>query len=246
MLEHLTGGEFLLDAASGAIAHPEYLAFSWFYKHRVCVDMSMTALQEADRKLRPNDFCCLADICHLPFREESFDAAVSGYTIQHIPAEQQADAVRELHRVLRRGRSMFVITGQPRGAAHQALMLGMRARGKVRKLLGNVPIRAIEPQSSAGSPPGRLYYFVPALSWWKELARELGASCRIQGLRLFEKFEFEWLFGDSTESARAVRAWESRHPKLTARLGPSVLVEVRREASSALNERDHIPSGGKD
>jgi len=232
LLERLTGGEFLLDAASGAIAHPEYLAYSWFYKHRVCVDMSMTALQEADRKLRANDFCCLADICHLPFREESFDAAVSGYTIQHIPAEQQGDAARELHRVLRRGSSMFVITGHPRGAVHRALMLGMRARGKMRKLLGKVPVRAAEAPSSATSSPGALYFFVPPLSWWHELARELGATCSIQGLRLFEKFEFDWLFGESNESARAVRAWERKHPKLTARLGPAVVVELRRDAPS--------------
>jgi hypothetical protein len=36
LLPRLSGGEFVLDAASGAIAHPEYLAYSWFYKYRVC------------------------------------------------------------------------------------------------------------------------------------------------------------------------------------------------------------------
>jgi hypothetical protein len=44
ILDRLAGGGFMLDAASGAIAHPEYLAFSWFFKSRVCVDMSITAL----------------------------------------------------------------------------------------------------------------------------------------------------------------------------------------------------------
>jgi hypothetical protein len=31
LLSRLSGGEFLLDAASGPIAHPEKLAYAWFY-----------------------------------------------------------------------------------------------------------------------------------------------------------------------------------------------------------------------
>src|SRR5262249_24136181 len=62
ILDRLRGGQFVLDAASGAISPPEKLAFSWFYKSRVCVDMSVTALLEADAKLRDGDFCCLADV----------------------------------------------------------------------------------------------------------------------------------------------------------------------------------------
>ena len=42
-LDRLMVGEFFLDAASGAIPHPEYFAYSWFYKYRVCVDISLTA-----------------------------------------------------------------------------------------------------------------------------------------------------------------------------------------------------------
>jgi uncharacterized protein YbaR (Trm112 family) len=79
ILDRLPGGGFVLDAASGAIAHPEYLAFSWFFKSRVCVDMSVTALRAADGKLRQSDFCCLADICRLPFQDGAFDGAISGY-----------------------------------------------------------------------------------------------------------------------------------------------------------------------
>jgi hypothetical protein len=51
LVDRLSGGDFVLDAASGAIAHPEYLAYSWFYKYRVCVDISLEALREAQAKL---------------------------------------------------------------------------------------------------------------------------------------------------------------------------------------------------
>jgi hypothetical protein len=80
LLPRLSGGDFVLDAAGGPIAHPEYLAYSWFYKYRVCLDMSLTALREAQAKLEGKGFCCMANICHLPFREEVFDGVVSGYT----------------------------------------------------------------------------------------------------------------------------------------------------------------------
>jgi ubiquinone/menaquinone biosynthesis C-methylase UbiE len=97
ILDRFSDGGFVLDAASGAIAHPEYLAFSWFFKSRVCLDISIAALTEPGGKLRQRDFCCLADICRRPFRDETFDAAISGYTIQHIPAQR---AVQELYRVV--------------------------------------------------------------------------------------------------------------------------------------------------
>jgi ubiquinone/menaquinone biosynthesis C-methylase UbiE len=57
----------------------------------------LTALREADGKLRESDFCCLADICGLPFRDETFGGAISGYTIQHMPDSQQVMAIKELY-----------------------------------------------------------------------------------------------------------------------------------------------------
>ena len=40
-------GTYFLDAGSGPIARPEYLAYSAGYARRICVDMSETALREA-------------------------------------------------------------------------------------------------------------------------------------------------------------------------------------------------------
>jgi uncharacterized protein YbaR (Trm112 family) len=110
ILDRLPGGDFVLDAASGAIPHSEHLAFSWFFKSRVCVDMSITALLEASMKLRQMDFCCLADICRLPYRDDSFDGAVSGYTIQHIPESLQLAAIKEIFRVIRPNAHLCILT----------------------------------------------------------------------------------------------------------------------------------------
>ena len=40
-------GKYLLDAGSGPIQYPEYLTYSQGYRFRVCLDISIVALQEA-------------------------------------------------------------------------------------------------------------------------------------------------------------------------------------------------------
>jgi hypothetical protein len=60
------GGEYFLDAGSGAIPHPEYLAYTRFYNYRICVDLSLTALQEAASKVGNKGFYCMRTYagCH--------------------------------------------------------------------------------------------------------------------------------------------------------------------------------------
>ena len=40
-------GKYLLDAGSGPIQYPEYLTYSEGYDYRVCLDISIVALEEA-------------------------------------------------------------------------------------------------------------------------------------------------------------------------------------------------------
>lgn len=231
LVGRLSGGEFLLDAASGAIAHPEYLTYSWYYKYRVCVDMSLTALQEAEAKLGGKGFCCLADICRLPFRGDVFDGVISLYTIQHIPQTEQGQAVRELYRVLSPNRNMCVITGRTNSWAHKALILLLRALRKIKRLFSRRQATLTAAAPDFSKQPHGLYHFVPHLKWWRKLARDLGASCTIEGLRLFEKFEFEWIFGNSMHAARRIRSWESSFPRLAARMSPCLLIDLRKKGA---------------
>ena len=53
--QHLpNSGKYLLDAGSGPVQYPEYLTYSEAYKYRVCLDLSITALREARKKLLAN------------------------------------------------------------------------------------------------------------------------------------------------------------------------------------------------
>jgi ubiquinone/menaquinone biosynthesis C-methylase UbiE/uncharacterized protein YbaR (Trm112 family) len=230
LVDRLGDGEFMLDAASGAIAHPEYLAFSWFYRYRICVDMSLTALQEADRKLGNTGFCCLADITRLPLQTESVDGIVSGYTIQHIPESQQAQAVRELFRVLRPSSSLCVITDVRLGRWHRALVFTLRGIRKILKTLRIVrPIEpVVHPDGASANQPHHLYCVTHEWRWWQRLGQELGARYSVECIRLLLRDEFEWVFGRSTRAAQLLRAVETCFPRLLARASAYCLVDYRK------------------
>jgi SAM-dependent methyltransferase len=196
--------------------------------------MSRTALQETDVKLSGRGFCCLADICRLPFKEGVFDAAVSGYTIQHIPESQQSQAVGELYRVLKPGGHLCVISGIQLPRAHQALLTAMRAVRKIQKILGIISRRIIlEPSRAGGSstPPHKLYYLARDLRWWREMAGSLTDAHTLEGFRLFRKEEFQLLFGESARTAKVVRALEMLFPRLAARMCAYVLVDLKKPSS---------------
>src|SRR5512141_2874572 len=44
-------GRFFLDAGSGPVQYTEYVTYSHGYQYRVCVDISIVALQEARARL---------------------------------------------------------------------------------------------------------------------------------------------------------------------------------------------------
>jgi ubiquinone/menaquinone biosynthesis C-methylase UbiE/uncharacterized protein YbaR (Trm112 family) len=229
LLDRLSGGDFLLDAASGPIAHAEYLAYSWPYKHCVCVDLSLVALREAEAKLQGKGFCCMADICRLPFQDGVFDGIISGYTIQHISEAQQSEAVAELYRVLKPASHLCIITGLQPSGTHRALMLALRIIRKVRHLLsiGRSRVnREKNEQRLISKPPHPLYYHARNLAWWRYQAHHLTNSYSLEGFRIFTKSEFESFFEHSIRAAKIARALEALFPKIAAKMCSYLLVDV--------------------
>jgi SAM-dependent methyltransferase len=104
-------GRFLLDAGSGPVQWPEYLTYSERYQHRVCADISITALKEARTRLGAHGLYVVADIAALPFAAGSCDGAVSMHAIHHLPLGEHRRAYLELGRVLAAGRSAAVVNG---------------------------------------------------------------------------------------------------------------------------------------
>jgi len=104
-------GDYLLDAGSGPVQYPAYLAYSEDYRYRVCADISITALREARQRLKGRGLYVVVDVTNLPFRPEAFDGIVSLHTIHHLPLLEHRRAYAELHRVLKPGQTAAVVNG---------------------------------------------------------------------------------------------------------------------------------------
>src|SRR5512135_2236984 len=93
VMRHLNpSGRYLLDAGSGPIQYPEYLEYSKGYQYRVCADISLVALQQARKRIGEHGLFVVCDVAHLPFKDHTFDGAVSLHTLHHLPAEQHVRA----------------------------------------------------------------------------------------------------------------------------------------------------------
>jgi ubiquinone/menaquinone biosynthesis C-methylase UbiE len=216
-LENFNGGKFILDAASGPIAHPEYLAYSSRFKYRVCADISITALKEARRKLGRRGIYCLCDVASLPFADEIFASIISGYTIQHIDKDRQISAVSELVRVLSQTGVLSIITD-----IEPALRRAARLTKRLAKRLLF---------SRIGLPPGsehRLYFYPRSVRWWKWAIGTQNATVQISCLRLLRRQGFDRFMGHRISDAKKLRAIETLFPKFLLYFAVYALVEVRK------------------
>lgn len=137
------GGEFLLDAGCGPIPHDDLLDYGEGFQKRVCVDLSMAALDEARHKLGARGIYLQGDLSNLPVATDSVDAAMCYHVIYQLPPELQAKAFREIWRVLKPGGIAVVVYWWP-GAK-----LAWRAKRLARILLG--PERDAAPAEGQGS-----------------------------------------------------------------------------------------------
>lgn len=131
-------GRYLLDAGSGPIQYPEYLTYSEGYQKRVCIDISITALKEARRRIADQGLFVVADISKLPFKPEVFDSAVSLHTVHHLPIEDHIPAYREVYRVLSPGSPAVIVNGWHSPLFSRLLAFPIKMRKKM--LAKNVPV----------------------------------------------------------------------------------------------------------
>lgn len=124
-------GKYLLDAGSGPIQYPEYLTYSDGYQYRVCLDISIVALKDARERIKTHGLFVVADIAHMPFKDEIFDDAVSLHTIHHLPPEEYQPAYFELKRVLKFGAAAVVVNGWSNSVFMQIFHLPMRIMEKL-------------------------------------------------------------------------------------------------------------------
>lgn len=182
-------GRYLLDAGSGPVQYTEYLTYSEGYQYRVCVDISIVALQEARGRVGERGLYVVADVANLPFKTEPFEGVVSLHTLHHLPLEEQTKAYSEVYRVLRPGSSAVVVNGwtdsplmrRASGLVRLCERLGnriARLRGRKQSTENAAPANGAKPESkpAKASPTGTFIRKLDA-AW---LRQQLGSRMRFE------------------------------------------------------------------
>jgi SAM-dependent methyltransferase/uncharacterized protein YbaR (Trm112 family) len=218
---HLSGGTSLLDVASGAIPHPEYLDFSRNYQVRICVDFSIRALREAREKLGERGLYILGDITRLPLAAGAVDAAISLHTIYHVPETEQSRAVDELIRVCKPGGRVIVVYTWATSAAMTTAFRIREFFGSLKRL-GRRDTSASANAEGSGKPDIPPLYFHPQDHDWFE--REVASRHDVRLLvwsATSQMFQVRFLSDNKVGRAilRIVVALENAFPRLAGRFG---------------------------
>ncbi len=101
----LGSGKRVLDAACGEGYGSAHLARS--AQTVIGVDISQEAIDHAKNCYRADNLeFRLADVCHLPFKDDEFDCVVSFETLEHL--EDQSGLLKEFRRVLEPGGFLLI------------------------------------------------------------------------------------------------------------------------------------------
>jgi SAM-dependent methyltransferase len=120
----------------GCAHGPDFLPFTQGFE-LYGVDFSREMLKFATKYSQKFGFAVkltLADVCRLPYPDETFDWAISVATYHHIRGEEQQTALNELRRILKPGGEAFITVWnrwQPRfWFQPKELKVAWRKRGK--------------------------------------------------------------------------------------------------------------------
>lgn len=154
VLHHIPAtGERILDMASGPIQYPEYLAYSQGFTKRYCVDLSIQALESAEKKLGEHGVYLCGSFFDLELDSDMFDCVISLHTLYHIDSKLQEQAVRKLIRVCKPGASIVIVYSNP----DNLLVLLKRLLRAVRVI-------------GSSNLDGGLYFFEHPMAWWNRFS----------------------------------------------------------------------------
>ena len=171
-------GDFLLDAGSGPVQYDEYLTYSQDYRYRVCMDLSVVALQEARKRLGEKGIYINADIANLPFKDDTFDGIVSLHTIHHVPIEEKVGVYKGLQRVLKPGRCMVTVDGWAEVPLGKIMDFLMRVANRLRRWTGKeapkmpTDVQANGQNGSGAKLPSGTFVLKTSAKWFHSVMKD--------------------------------------------------------------------------
>ena len=133
-------GSLVLEAGCGVGAQTRIIAGKNPDTRFVSVDLSEDSLKEAGKRIRSEGISNVefkqADIYHLPFNDETFDAVFICFVLEHL--HNPGTALQELKRVLKKGGTLVAIEGDHGStffypdseSAHAAISCQVQLQGK--------------------------------------------------------------------------------------------------------------------
>jgi SAM-dependent methyltransferase/uncharacterized protein YbaR (Trm112 family) len=245
LLERLGKGRFILNAGSGPLPHREHSIFTLFFDRQVCVDFSRRALLEAQQKLGTSATYVLADLCHLPFPDNTFDGIVSLYTIQHIDEAEQDKAVAELVRVLNVGNHLVIVNNNHLAGIRKRLRALILAPFKILtrtrsfRSLFSKESKQVDVHHKEPCIPD-LYCRNKSIEWWKKQSDSNQVNIRVESFRILDNLEAGRFFAGVQFRARSLFALERLMPQMLAHISRYLLIDIekrpKRETTRNLKE----------
>lgn len=103
----------ILDFGAGTGESVPYVAKHLPGSHLACLDLSRRSLEVAEKRFPSLATYVHFDGAHIPFQEGHFDVAYAMCVFHHIDHAEHGLLLRELHRVLRPGGTLFVFEHNP-------------------------------------------------------------------------------------------------------------------------------------
>jgi ubiquinone/menaquinone biosynthesis C-methylase UbiE len=203
-------GKYLLDIACGPVQYAAYETYSKNFEYRICADISVRALMEAQKKLGDQGIYVLCDITQLPFRSDQIDAAISLHTLYHVEQKKQLQAFDELNRVLKPQGTSVVVYSWGRHSLLMALFLFPQ---KILNFSKRFFLRARNGDT--------LYFYAHSYQWFDQHIKAKYASTlyawRSVNVPFLKLFVHPWLAGRAV--LKAIFWLENRFPIVMGRIG---------------------------
>ena len=119
----LGSGQDLLDIGCGPIQYPEYLAYSGNFEKRICVDLSIKALEIAKSKLGEHGVFFVGDYLDIETGHEPYSGATLINVLYHVDLNLQEKLVRKIISELASGATLVVVYSNPKSFSSRLNMV---------------------------------------------------------------------------------------------------------------------------
>ena len=156
-------GRNILDMASGPIQYEEYLQYSKNFKKRYCVDLSLSALKQAKKKIKDHGVYLHGSFFDILFKKNFFDCSISLHTIYHIDKNKQEEAVQKLIDITKPGKPLIIVYTNPSKIlkwSSRLIMFPFLILGKSKEIFKKL-IKKKEYKKYTD-----LYFYGHPIEWW--------------------------------------------------------------------------------